>query len=68
MRVVFIGTPEFAVPVLTALCESRHEVVGVVTQPDKRKGRGKALSCPPVKEKALSYQLPVYQPVKIRQE
>ena len=53
MRVVFMGTPDFAVPTLAALIEN-HEVVGVVTQPDKRKGRGKAMAFTPVKEKALS--------------
>ena len=63
MRVVFMGTPDFAVPTLEALIE-KHEVVGVVTQPDKRKGRGKAMAFSPVKEKALEHEIPVYQPVK----
>lgn len=67
MRVVFMGTPDFAVPTLEALIE-KHEVVGVVTQPDKRKGRGKAMAFPPVKEKALEHDIPVYQPVKVRDE
>lgn len=67
MRVVFMGTPEFAVPTLEALLEV-HEVVGVFTQPDKPKGRGKAMAFPPVKEKALEHNIPVYQPVKIREE
>ena len=65
MRVVFMGTPDFAVPTLAALIEN-HEVVGVVTQPDKRKGRGKAMAFTPVKEKALEYDIPVYQPVNSR--
>ena len=67
MRVVFMGTPDFAVPTLEALIEN-HEVVGVVTQPDKRKGRGKAMAFSPVKEKALEHEIPVYQPVKVREE
>ena len=52
MKIVFMGTPDFAVPTLAALIEN-HEVVGVVTQPDKRKGRGKSMAFTPVKEKAL---------------
>ena len=62
-----MGTPDFAVPTLEALIE-KHEVVGVVTQPDKRKGRGKAMAFSPVKEKALEHEIPVYQPVKVREE
>ncbi len=67
MRVVFMGTPEFAVPALQALIE-HHQVIGVVTQPDKQRGRGKKVQFPPVKEKAVEYNLPVYQPVKARDE
>lgn len=67
MRVLFMGTPEFAVPTLEALLEV-HDVIGVYTQPDKPKGRGKAMAFPPVKEKALEHNLPVYQPVKVREE
>ena len=67
MRVVFMGTPDFAVPTLETLIKN-HEVVGVVTQPDKRKGRGKAMAFSPVKEKALEHDIPVYQPVKVREE
>ena len=52
MKIVFMGTPDFAVPTLEALYQSRHEVAAVVTQPDKPKGRGKAMAMPPVKEKA----------------
>lgn len=66
MRVVFMGTPEFAVPALTALIEAGHEVAAVVTQPDKPKGRGKEVQMSPVKEKALECNIPVYQPVKAR--
>lgn len=67
MRVVFMGTPEFAVPTLQALID-HHQVVGVVTQPDKQRGRGKKVQFPPVKEKAVEYDLPVYQPQKARDE
>lgn len=66
MRVVFMGTPDFAVPVLDALLESRHQVAGVVTQPDRRKGRGKAVAFTPVKERAAAAGLLVCQPEKIR--
>ncbi len=66
MRVVFMGTPDFSVPTLVALKEGGHDVVAVVTQPDKAKGRGKAVQFTPVKEKALEYGIPVYQPVKVR--
>ena len=66
MRVVFLGTPEFGVPSLRALAEAGHEVVGVFTQPDKPKGRGKKMQPSPVKECALSLGIPVFQPVKIR--
>ncbi len=68
MRIVYMGTPDFAVPVLESLIHSEHEVAAVVTQPDKPKGRGKAMQFPPVKEKALEYNLPVYQPVKVKDE
>ena len=68
MKIVFMGTPDFAVPTLEALYQSRHEVVAVVTQPDKPKGRGKAMAMPPVKEKALEYGIPVYQPVRVRKD
>lgn len=66
MRIIFMGTPDFSVPALTALVEAGHEVIAVVTQPDKPKGRGKVVQMPPVKEKALEYGIPVYQPVKAR--
>lgn len=66
MRVVFMGTPAFAVPSLEALANSDHEVVGVVTQPDRPKGRGQAVVSCPVKELALSKGLPVQQPDKIK--
>ena len=66
MRVVFMGTPAFAVPSLEALDNSDHEVVGVVTQPDRPKGRGQAVVSCPVKELALSKGLPVSQPEKVK--
>lgn len=68
MRIVFMGTPDFSVPTLEALLKGGHEVIGVVTQPDRPKGRGKAVLMTPVKEKALEYGIPVYQPVKAREE
>ena len=66
MRIVFFGTPSFAVPSLDALVRAGHEVAAVVTQPDKRKGRSHALSPPPVKEMALDRGMKVMQPTKIR--
>ena len=68
MRIVFMGTPDFAVPSLAALCDAGYEVTGVFTQPDKPKGRGKKLAAPPVKEEALRRGIPVYQPVRIRRD
>ncbi len=61
-----MGTPDFSVPVLEALIASRHQVVAVVTQPDKPKGRGKELAMSPVKEAALRHGLLVYQPMRAR--
>ncbi len=66
MRIVFMGTPGFAVPVLEALARGGHQIAGVVTQPDRPGGRGKALREPPVKETALKLGLAVYQPVRVR--
>lgn len=66
MRVVFMGTPDFSVPTLEKIIEAGHEVIGVVTQPDKAKGRGKKVLFPPVKEMALAHDLPVYQPRRAR--
>ena len=67
MRVVFMGTPDFSVPTLECIIEAGHEVVGVVTQPDKAKGRGKKVVYPPVKEKALEHGPTVYQPRRARE-
>lgn len=66
MRIVFMGTPEFAAASLEQLLTTRHEVVGVFTQTDKPKGRGYKLVPPPVKELALAHQIPVFQPQKMR--
>lgn len=66
MRIVFMGTPDFAVPSLKALIASEHEVCGVFTQPDKPKSRGMKLQPSPVKEYSLSVGLPVFQPAKMR--
>lgn len=68
MKIVYMGTPDFAVPTLDAIVDAGHEVIAVITQPDKPKGRGKAMTYPPVKEKALEYNIPVYQPAKVRDE
>lgn len=68
MKIVFMGTPDFAVPTLEALIRGGHEVAAVVTQPDKPKGRGKAVLMPPVKEKALEYGIPVYQPARVKKD
>lgn len=67
MRVVFMGTPDFSVPTLECIIEAGHEVIGVVTQPDKAKGRGKKVVYTPVKEKALEHGLTVYQPRRARE-
>ena len=67
MRIVFMGTPDFAVGSLQALCESgKHEILAVVTQPDRPKGRGNKLLQTPVKEYALEHGLTVYQPQKVK--
>ena len=66
MRVIFMGTPDFAVGTLNALVEAGHEVLAVVTQPDKPRGRGKNLCYTPVKEEALRHGLAVCQPKKVR--
>lgn len=68
MRVVFMGTPDFAVSTLEAIINAGHEVLMVVTQPDKAKGRGKKVIYTPVKEKALEYHIRVEQPEKVKEE
>lgn len=68
MKVLFMGTPDFAVPTLRALVDAGHSVIGAVTQPDKPKGRGHHLMPPPVKEFAMDKGIPVYQPTTLRGE
>ena len=68
MKILFMGTPDFALFSLKGLCENGYNVVGVVTQPDKPKGRGYALTPPPVKVYAMEQNIPVYQPNSLRTE
>lgn len=68
MRIVFMGTPEFAVPSLKALCDNGYDVVGVFTQPDRPKGRGNKVIASPVKQLAVERGIPVFQPVRIRKD
>jgi len=68
MRIIFAGTPEFAVPALQALLSSEHTVVAVYTQPDRPSGRGRKLQNGPVKALALSANIPVYQPENLKQQ
>ncbi|MBU4310582.1 methionyl-tRNA formyltransferase [bacterium] len=65
MKIIFMGTPEFACSSLLALIESKHNIVGIITQPDRRKGRGMNISLSPVKELALGHNLNIYQPSNI---
>lgn len=66
MKIIFLGTPEFALPSLQMLVDTKYDIVGVFTQPDRPKGRGKIKSAPPVKILAQSYDLPVFQYDRIR--
>ncbi len=66
MKIVFMGTPDFAVPCLEALKNAGHDIAAVFTQPDKPKNRGHKMTPPPVKECALKYDIPVYQPLSLR--
>lgn len=66
MKIVFMGTPDIAVPCLQKIIDEKYEILGVVTQPDKPKGRGKKLGMSPVKELAIGNNIPVYQPIKAR--
>lgn len=68
MKIVFMGTPDFAVPSLQALLDAGHEVCAVYTQPDKPQGRKQVLTAPPVKELALQRGIPVYQPATLKNE
>lgn len=67
MKVLFMGTPDFAAVTLDKLIHSKHDLIGAVTQPDKQKGRGQEVSFSPVKELALAHSVPVYQPNKAKE-
>ncbi|MDE6972445.1 MAG: methionyl-tRNA formyltransferase [Lachnospiraceae bacterium] len=67
MKIVYMGTPDFAVAPLEAIIKAGHQVMAVVTQPDKQKGRGKEVQMTPVKTCAVQHGIPVFQPVKIRE-
>jgi methionyl-tRNA formyltransferase len=67
-KIIFMGTPDFSVPILRQIIEDGYEVIGVVTQPDRPVGRKKVLTPPPVKVEAVKYGIPVYQPEKIREK
>jgi methionyl-tRNA formyltransferase len=67
LRIVFFGTPDFAVPTLARLLESRHHVCGVITQPDRPRGRGQRVQHAPVKAHATAHQIPVFQPDRLRE-
>ena len=66
LKIIFAGTPEFAVPTLNALLQSSHAVCAVYTQPDRPAGRGQKLTASPVKQVALTHQLPIFQPTSLR--
>lgn len=66
LRIIFAGTPEFAAPGLQALLNSEHKVIAVYTQPDRPAGRGRKLTASPIKQLALSHNIPVYQPLSLR--
>lgn len=68
MKIIYMGTPDFAVAPLEAILKAGHEVTAVVTQPDRQKGRGREIQYSPVKECALSYGIPVLQPLKIKEK
>ena len=68
MNIIFMGTPDFSVSALTALIEAGHNIQAVVTQPDKKKGRGEKLVYSPVKQAAIDAGITVYQPEKARDE
>lgn len=68
MKIIFAGTPDFAVPTLQALIDSQHEIVAVYTQPDRPAGRGQKLTASPVKMLALQHHIPVCQPISLRNE
>ena len=65
-KIVFMGTPDFSVPVLQRILNDGYEVIAVVTQPDRPVGRKRVMTPPPVKVEGLKHNIPVYQPEKIR--
>lgn len=67
-KIVFMGTPDFSVPILKQIIADGYDVIGVVTQPDRPVGRKKVLTPPPVKTAALNHAIPVFQPEKIRED
>lgn len=68
LRIIFMGTPAFAVPALDALLDANCDIIGVYTQPDRRSGRGRRLTAPPVKQAAIERGLPVFQPPSLRRD
>ena len=66
MNIIFMGTPDFSIPSLKTLIESKHNVLAVVTAPDKQRGRGRKVSYTPVKEFAINNNLPVLQPERLK--
>ncbi len=68
LRIIFMGTPAFAVPALDTLLDANCDIVGVYTQPDRRSGRGRRLTAPPVKQAAIERGLPVFQPPSLRRD
>ena len=66
MKIVFMGTPDFSLPSLKILLESKHKILAVVSQPDKERGRGQKVSFTPVKQFAVENNIPVYQPEKLK--
>ena len=68
LRIIYAGTPDFSVAALEALIASEHDVIAVYTQPDRPAGRGRGMQASPVKEKALQHDIPVFQPVSLKDE
>ena len=68
MKIIFAGTPDFSVVALQRLLDSKHEIIAVYTQPDRPAGRGRKLTASPVKALALEYDIPVYQPLSLKDE
>lgn len=66
MKIVFLGTPDFAIPSLKSIYESKHELLAVVTVPDKEQGRGRKINFSPVKKFAIEHNIPIYQPEKLK--